>query len=443
MMGAMSPIAFLVIAFLILVNAFYVAAEFATVGVRRSRVRQLADEGDAMARRLLPVLGDPARLDRYIAACQIGITLSSLVLGAYGQATLAADLGPWLARQGVASEAAAQSIAAVAVLVVLTILQVVLGELMPKSLALQYPTPIALALVAPMKLSVRVLGWFIALLNGHGIALMRALGLPAAAHRHIHSPEEIDMLIVESRDGGALEPDERERLHKAIQLGTRTARELMVPRPALATVDAAWPAAQIRRAVIDSPYTRLPIYRGSKDEIMGLLHTKDVAATSAEDFDLAALTRPLAAIPESLTGDRILAAMRARRTHQLLVLDQHGGVAGLVTMEDVLGEMFGDLADEFKADAHAFERLPDGRLRLSARLRPDEVADHVGGTWSGEATTLGGIVMEHLGRVPATGETLTIQGCQVVVEAMRGRAIETLLVTPAPPPEAGEAPHGG
>ena len=429
----MSIMAFAVIAILILVNAFYVAAEFATVGVRRSKIRQLADGGNLTARRLLPVLDDPARLDRYIAACQIGITLSSLVLGAFGQATLAAALGPWLAARGFLGEVAAHSIAATVVLIALTIGQVVLGELMPKSLALRYPTPIALALVAPMKLSVRVLAWFITLLNGSGIALMRALGLPAAGHRHIHSPEEIDMLIVDSRDGGLLEPDERERLHKAIQLSIRTARELMVPRLSLRVVDAAWPPERIRSTIAESPFTRLPVCLGSKDEIIGMLHTKDVAATPAEAFDLAALTRPLAAIPENLPGDRILAAMRARRTHQLLVIDQFGGVAGLVTMEDVLAELFGDLADEFKLDGPAIERLPDGRVRLPGRLRPDEAASWLGACWEGDATTLGGIVMETLGRAPVEGERLEVQGVAVVVEKMTGRAIETLLVQPLRP----------
>ncbi len=427
----MSPFAFLIIFLLILVNAFYVAAEFATVGVRRSRVRQLADQGDPMAQRLYPMLEDPAQLDRYIAACQIGITLTSLVLGAYGHATLAAALGPWLTAHGVTGELAAPSIAASTVLIALTIAQVVLGELVPKSLALQFPTQIALLLVAPMKLSMRLFGWFIALLNGSGIALMRILALPPASHRHVHSPEEIDMLIVESRDGGALELDEQERLHRAIQLSTRTARELMVPRPRLAVLDAAWPPARLRQAIVESPYTRLPVCRGSKDEIMGLLHTKDVVAGDTDAFDLDALMRPLPVIPESLPGDQVLATMRARRTRQLLVLDPFGGVAGLVTMEDLLAEMFGDLADEFMADTPLIERLPDGRVRLPGRLRPDEAAAWVGVCWVGEATTLGGLVMEALGRLPAPGDRLVIQGVDVEVEAMRDRAVEYLIVRPA------------
>lgn len=423
----------LVILLLILVNAFYVAAEFATVSVRRSRVTQLAQEGNWMAQRLLPVLSDPQRLDRYIAACQIGITLSSLILGAYGQANLADALGPLLERYGQVGEAAAQSIAALIVLVVLTASQVIIGELVPKSLALQFPTQFSLYLVLPMQWSVQLFGWFIAVLNGSGIWILRALGVPHVGHRHIHSAEEIELLMVESHKGGSLDTDEHDRLHRAIQLSARTARELMVPRLHLSMVDADDTPEAILAQVVESPYTRLPVYRGSPDQVVGILHTKDLALHVGQigpAYPIETLLRPVVAIPENVTGDRILATMRERHTHQLMVLDQYGGLAGLVTLEDVLAEMLGDMGDELKGHGPSAERLDDGRLRLPALMRVDEAAPWVRVDWPGEATTVGGQVLEAFGRLPKIGERTLIGGVAFEVERMTGHAIVSVLVDP-------------
>src|SRR5678816_4322600 len=229
-------LAWATIALLILLTGLYVAAEFGAVSARRSRLRRLAEDGNALAARLLPVLEDPAELDRYIAASQVGITLSSLILGAFGQATLAPRLEPLLERFGRLQPATAESTAAAVVLISLTALAVVLGELVPKSLALQNPTGTALFTVLPMQRSLRAFSWSIALLNGSAVLLLRLLRLPSTGHRHVHSPEEIDLLIAESRDGGLLEPQEQVRLHRALRLGLRTARQLMVPRARLATI---------------------------------------------------------------------------------------------------------------------------------------------------------------------------------------------------------------
>jgi CBS domain containing-hemolysin-like protein len=435
----MSLVVWLVIVVLILINAFYVAAEFATVSVRRSRISQLAQEGHWLAERLLPVLNDPRRLDRYVAACQIGITLSSLVLGAYGQATLATALGGMLTRYGVWGEAAAQSVAAGVVLIALTAAQVILGELVPKSLALQFPTQTSLYLALPMQASVRLFSGFISVLNGSGMLILKAFRVPHVGHRHIHSPEEIELLMVESRKGGSLEADEHDRLHRAIQLSVRTARELMVPRTRLAMVNADDTPDVLLTQVVESPYTRLPAYRGATDNVIGILHTKDLTmhlSQHGKDFPIERILRPVVAVPENVSGDRLLTTMRERRTHQLIVLDQYGGVAGLVTLEDVLAEMLGDLGDEFKGDAAAPEHLSDGRVRLPALMRVDEVAPWIGALLDGEATTLGGQVMEAFGRLPAVGERIVIDGVTLEVERMSGHAIVSVLATPVRTEEA-------
>jgi putative hemolysin len=268
-----------VIVFLILLTALYVAAEFAAVGARRSRLRRLAEDGNRLAARILPVVEDARELDRYIAVSQIGITLSSLILGAYGQATLAPRVSPLLVRFGV-DPASAESSAAVLVLLVLTFLAMIIGELVPKSIALQDPTRTALFTVIPMQWSLRLFSKSIGLLNGSGVLLLKLFGVPATGHRHVHSPEEIELLIAESRDGGLLEPAEQVRLHRALRLGLRTARQLMVPRERLAVVDAAMPFGDVVRFVASSPYSRLPVYRSTPDNVIGILHTRDRSSAS-------------------------------------------------------------------------------------------------------------------------------------------------------------------
>ncbi len=435
----MTVFTWVVIAGLIAVNALYVAAEFAAVSVRRGRVRQLAEEGSARARQLLPVLEDARRLDRYVAACQIGITLSSLVLGAFGQATLARQLGPLFVRLGAFGEAAAQSTAAVIVLVGLTALQVVLGELVPKSLALQYPTQAALSTVLPMRWSLWLFAGFIAVLNGSGLLVLRLLGVSEAGHRHIHSPDEIDLLIAESRNGGLLEPDEQRRLRRALRLGTRRVHQLMVPRTLLAMVKVDRPPDDVLREVTGGPYTRLPVYEGSPDNIIGLLHTKDLVARYVEQGTIGSLReviRPALAVPESLTAEGLLRRFREERTQQAVVVDEYGGVAGLVTLEDVLAEVLGEVGDEFKrAETHQARpvRLPDGRVRLPGLLRLDEAEPWLGVLWQGEADTIGGRVVEALGHLPEPGEQATINGVVVEVEGVAHHAVTSVLATPAPP----------
>jgi putative hemolysin len=353
-----------IIVLLILLTALYVAAEFAAVGIRRSRLRRLAEDGNVLAGRLLPVVEDPAELDRYIAVSQIGITLSSLILGAYGQAALAPVVAPGLERLAGLDAETAQSTAAAAVLLVLTTLAVILGELVPKSLALQDPTRTALATVLPMQWSGRLFGGFITFLNGSGMVLLRLMRIPPTGHRHVHSPEEIELLIAESRDGGLLEPEEQVRLHRALRLGLRTAAQLMVPRERLAAVDANTPAPEILRVVAASPYSRLPVFERTPENLVGVLHTKDVvtAFVGRGRIGIASLLRPLVRVQADLPADELLAFLRQQRTHQAFVLNASDEVQGLVTLEDVVAELLGGVADEFKG-ARRRLRLPERRRR--------------------------------------------------------------------------------
>jgi len=430
----------LVIIVLVLINTLYVAAEFSAVSVRRSRLEELARDGNRAARLLTTVIRDPAALDRYVAACQIGITLSSLVLGAYGQATVAEPLAPRLSAATGLDAATAESVSVIGVLIALTVLQVIVGELVPKSIALQYPTKTALVTALPMRASLWLLRWFIAVLNGSGVSILRWLGMaPEGSHRHIHSPEELELLIAESRDGGLLEPQEHQRLHQALRLSLRSAGQLMVPRPAVVGLDLQWPSARILDAVIASPYTRLPVYDGSIDRTLGVVHVRDVATTFARSRNLDSLRgriRPVPAVPESMSADQLLRTLRESRSHQALVVDEYGAVAGLITLQDVVAELLGEVRDEFQAGADAIQTLPDGRLRLSGQLSLADAPDWLGRRWRSEAHTVAGHVIRALKRLPRQGERLNVSGVEIEIERLEGRVPATLIVTPIVEPEA-------
>lgn len=430
-------LAIAIIVLLIAVNALYVAAEFAAVSVRRSRVQQLAREGNRFARTLIPILDTPVLLDRYIAACQVGITISSIVLGAYGQATLPQYISPLFEDLGGMQEAAAQSASAVVILVGLTVTQVVLGELVPKSLALQFPTQSALYTAIPMRWSLAAMRWLIVILNGSGLLILRLLRSPAPTHVHTHSPEEIELLIVQSSDGGLLNPDERVRLRRALRLGSKTAHDIMVPRPRMMTIDVETPADQLLTVVGGSPYTRMPVYRENIDNIIGLLHTKDLVRDyleTGQPQNVEQVVRPILSIPEMVTVDRVLATFRSRKVQQAIVVDEYGGVAGLITLEDVLAEVFGDFADEFKTNVETVDRLEDGRLRVLGSVPSDDIAALLGVEFHGHADTIGGRVVEVLGFLPSGGEVVEVDGVAMEVEEVEHLAVKTLLITPPPAP---------
>ena len=430
-MLAMVLAAILVVTALILVNALYVGAEFAAVSVRRSRIQQLAADGNPLAAWLLPLIESPAALDRYIAACQIGITLSSLLLGAYAQRTFAVWLTPLFAQLGGLQEVAAQSTSTVAVLLALTVAQVIFSELIPKSLALQYPTQAALYTLVPMVPSMWIYRPFIRWLNGVALLILRLLGSPQQTHRHIHSPDEIELLIAESRDGGLLEPDEHRRLQRALRLNLRQAKQLMVPRRKVSALEIATPLQEVIEIVAQSPFSRLPVYLESIDNIVGMLHTKDLVrrfVSGGPDATLASLIRPIASVHESVTVDRVLKELRERRFHQALVVDEFGGTSGFLTLEDVLSELLGEVGDEFKPAAEPVaEALPDGRIRVPGSLAVDEAAALLQTEWDTDAATVAGLVTAALGHLPAPGEVATVGDYEFEVERVADRAIESVL----------------
>jgi putative hemolysin len=423
-----------IIILLILLCAFYVAAEFAIVSARKSRIYQLAGEKNKLAQKLLPFVNDSLKLDEYISACQIGITISSLVLGAYGQATLSGKLVPLFENLGGMRAIAAHSASALVVLLILTIFQMVLSELVPKSVALQYPTQIALYSVVPLTWSLLIFRPFIKFLNGSANLILKLFGGSQPGHGHVHSPEEIDLIISESYNVGLLKKDELKRLHYALHLEGRTARQIMVPRPNMFSVEINIPVNEFLYIAADCPYNHIPLYENSRDNIVGMVHTKEMVKYYVEKggiVSLQDLIQSVLLIPENVTADKILELLREEGCQQAIVIDEFGAIVGLVTLEDVLAEFMGEVGDEFKSDVISEpEDLGDGRIRLPGYMRLDEVEFGLGVEWEGKSDTVGGLVMETLGRLPHENEHVVIQGIDVEIEKIKNRAITSVIINP-------------
>jgi len=425
----------LVIAALIAVTALYVAAEFAAVASQRSQLDQLARAGQRRATRLLALLEHDVQFDRFIAACQIGITLSSLLAGAYGQATIAPELAPLLARAFTLEPLTADSAAAVVVLLVLTTLQVVLGELAPKSLALQFPERTALATFLPMRVSMTLYAGFIWLLNGSGLLLLKPFGIKVASHLHVHSPEELDLLFAESQRGGSLSPESLRSLQRGLHLSTRKVRQLMVPRRDIVAIEASTPPEEILRRVVESAYSRLPVYERTLDRVIGAIDTKDLVglyAARGQVPPLSKLLHPIPFVPADLSADQLVRFLQEQRSSKAIVVDEYGGVHGIVSIEDVLGQLFGDIGDELKEPDLAAEPMPDGRVRLPGSMPLDVAEPWLGTRWEGPAATVGGHIVNSLGHLPSAGDCVVVDGIETTILEMSPMAVLWVLVQPRP-----------
>lgn len=427
----------LVLGALIAINALYVAAEFAAVAVQKSQISPLARSGNSRAVGLMSVLESGVELDRYIAACQIGITLTSLLAGAYGQATLTPQLMAWLEESVGLAAPAAKTAAFFVVLLGLTVLQMVLGELVPKSLALQYPERMALGTYLPMRWSVSLYRSFIWLLNGSGFLLLRPFGISPGGHQHVHSPEELAALFNASRRGGALQPAAHRRLQRGLELSARTVRQMMTPRSELHAIEVSTPPDELLQKILHSPYSLLPVYRGSLDNILGGISSKAVVAHLAARGKLPSieqLLRPMPFVPEALRSHRFIRFLQRERSSKAIVVDEHGGVQGLISAEDVLWELFGEIRDELREAEASAETLPDGTLRLPGSMRLDEAAHWLGTRWQGPAATVGGHITATLRRLPVEGDRLDIDGVTVTVTEMSTTAVSWVVAVPARSP---------
>jgi CBS domain containing-hemolysin-like protein len=420
----------LIVTILILINALYVAAEFSSVSARRSRLAQMREDGNRMAGLILPILEDPRRLDNYIATCQLGITASSLLLGFYGQGSVARAISPALVRYGGLTEVLAASISATGVLLFLTLLQALLGELVPKNIGIQYPERLALSTVLPVSWSMtlfRPLIWFF---NGSGQLLMRLLGLtPVSDGAHIHAPEEIILLVEESSAGGLLDKEERRLLENTLQLRESMVRQVMIPRTRVFAASMKESCETLMSLLADSNYSRLPLYDESMDEIVGVVHLRDLLCLTQGGGCGAVqeIMRPVLFVPETMLVREVFTLLQRNQYHVAVVLDEFGGTAGIVTLEDLIEEIFGDLQDEFDPVYPQFRLLPDNRLvvRGDTLVRDlNEWLDIVLPSY--EVDTIGGLVLSKLGHVPDVGEKIRLEDLILRVESMDGKAVSTV-----------------
>lgn len=425
-----------VVAVLISFNALYVAGEFSAVSARKTRIIQMAEDGNRLAKMILPVLQDSHKLDNYIAASQVGITISSIVLGIYGEQQIAPLIAPLLERIPGLSTAAAIGISVTLVLLLLTTLQVVFGELLPKSIGLMYPERLALATAIPMKWSADyILKPLIVLLNGSGRLILRLLGIKSeGGHAHVHSPEEIVILVSESHQGGLIDAEERRLLRNVFRVSEMTAVEIAIPRTQMITVEVNEPVEEVLRRVADSAYTRIPVYENDVDHIIGFVHLRDLFSLYRRDpqGSLRDVMRPIPFIPETVHLIEVWNTLDEEQSYLAIVFDEYGGTSGMITWEDVIEELLGELQDEFDQERELIRPAGDGRLIVRGDMHVERINDMLDIDLPHHIShTVGGLILDELGRVPEVGDVVTVNGVKLTVEAVANNSVNSVnLVLP-------------
>jgi len=424
---------------LVALNAFFVATEFAIVKVRATRIEELAARGVKRAVATREVVSD---LNAYLAACQLGITLASLGLGWVGEPAFAHLVEPLFSWLGAGRVIAAHTLAVAVAFVLITVLHVVLGEVVPKTIAVDRALPTALAVAWPIRMFYRAFYPAIWSMNELSIVIVRAMGLkPVTAASLAHSGEELRMIVARSRMGGVFSESQARLLQRALDFADRSVRQIMLPRGDIVYIDVNRTYEDNIRTARESGHTRYPVCEGDLDNVIGVLHIKDMfvhAEAVSDQRDLRALAREPMFVPETLAIDKLLTDFRRQRLHMGIVIDEHGGVSGLVTLEDVLEELTGEIQDEFDEEEPKVRKLPDGRLSVDATLPVDEIEPQLGiqEAPEDEIDTLGGLVLARLGRMARIGDAVEVGGRTVRVSRVRGRRILRLVVEP---PAAGEA----
>jgi len=418
----------LLILVLVCLNALYVAAEFASVAVRTIRIQALAEEGNTTAARLLPHLQDAHSLDRYVAACQIGITVSSLVLGSFGQKRLSAPLEALFLSWGIGDPARVASVTAVTVLVLLTAFQVILGELLPKAIALRFPERVALTLTYPMLFSLWLFAYFIRFLNGTGNLILKWMGISSHGHRHVHTPAELMQIVQSGAEQGSLDRQESVLLQKAFRFADTLAREVMVSRSRVVGCDLQQPTSNAIQALLGSRFSRFPAYREDLDHFEGVLHIKDLLGIDPPE-SLQSLLRPALTMPASATAEQVFEEMRSKRTQMAILIDEYGGFEGMVTMEDLCELLVGDIRDELDSSAPRLTRLDPNTWRAKGELSLRELEDQLDLEFDLEDVhSLGGLLMHHLKELPKVGSLVEYHGFEFSVEEMRGHGVAVVHI---------------
>ncbi len=421
---------------LILLNAFFVAAEYGLVTSRRTRIMELEHQGNKRARAVLRITADPPR---FISAMQLGVTVSSLAIGALGEQVLAHKLDAVMA----------SFLAVLLALLIVTYLHVVIGELVPKGIALGHPERTALAVSTPVRwffIGLRPLIW---LLQSSTTLILRGLGLePPGAEHEAHSEAELRMLLSSSAEQGEIEHGEQEMLYKVFDFADKEVSAVMVPRPEVIAISIALPAPEALQAVLESPYTRYPVYRDSLDDIVGVLHIRDLIvamhANGIAAVKMEELVRPAYMVPETKELAALLTEFRRTNQHLAVVIDEYGSMEGIVTLEDLLEEIVGEIEDEFDLPDETVERVDADTIRIDGTFPIDDFNGRFECDLPHEDYhTVAGFVFGLLGRTAAPGDEVVHEGLRFHVDAVEGQRIDRLTVTFQPwharTPDADEA----
>lgn len=408
---------------LVLANGFFVAAEFSIVKVRDTQLQPLAARS-ARARLALHIT---SHLDAYLAACQVGITLSSLALGWLGEPAIASLIELPLATMiGSFAPAVSHGIAIALAFALISALHIVLGELAPKSVAIQRALPTALWAAFPLHWFYRAMYPFIAALNTVGNAVVRLFGLqPASGAERAHSPNELVLILDAARSAGTLESVERDMARRALTFGDRTVSSVMVPRTEMISVSEHATVPEVLALSAAHPFTRLPVHRAGSEEILGVLHIRDLAHAKSSDVTASELSRPVAIVPENADLLDALALFRRERTPVAVVIDEYGGTAGIVTLGAIAELLLGQVGDEFEPGRVLFDQRPDGSLLINGLAPLDDVRERLGIELAEvPADTISGLIVDRLGRVAAVGDAIEEEGVRFEVVAVDGHRID-------------------
>lgn len=430
-------IAFLIITALILLNGVFVAAEFAIVGAPRAAIDKKAQDGNRLARAVQRVLDNPQEQDRYIATAQLGITVASLGLGMYGEHVLADALFHLFGGHGLPVWLVSHGVASTLAVAILTYFHIVVGEMVPKSLALQRAEQMVLWITPPMLWIKNALFPFVVSLNALGNLVLGMFGVNRQAQNadQYYTPEELQLVVQESEDLGAIRADSGQMLQELFEFGDLTAGEAMVPRVRVVGLPLGTTPAQIRELLGRNPHTRYPVYERDLDHILGMVHIKDLLGVLLRDEVIRRThARPLPLVPETAPLDSVLSTMRRERTQMVIVLDEHGGTSGVVTLQDLFEEVVGEIEEGPTGPPQVY-RDPDGRLRVPGTMRLDEAGQEFDLDLEHEdVDSVSGLILTLLGRPPVVGDTVRYERLQFEVTRVKGHGVDECAVSLIPSP---------
>jgi len=421
---------------LVLVNAFFVAAEFSIVTIRRTRVEQLVAEGHPLARGLRRVVRNPSP---FIATTQLGVTVASLALGWIGEPTLAAAIETLLAfLPKTVAHVSAESIAVVVAFVLITAIDIVFGELIPKNLALQRPEGVAFVVIEPLVLFQTILNPFVWILNGAGTLGLRLFGLSAPpSHGLVYSVDELKMLVTASRQAGVLEENEENMIERVFNFDEVHAHEVMVPRTEMVSVPLSATIGRVLELAAKTHHSRFPVFQESVDNVVGIIYLVDLFRRFGQvDLNTASIrryVRDALMLPETIPIDVLIDRMRQHKTHVAILVDEYGGTAGLVTLADVLERIIGPVPDQFEEAPPEIQACPDGSFLVDGLTNLDDVNERAGLDLTSEIyDTIGGFVLGEIGRRPEVGDQVSSERTVFQVEAVDGLRVAQVRIWPGP-----------